>query len=73
VINEVKLLTDAEFLEMQVTSLKPPAGYTGLHTISFAGDYLYFDCKKPVFSLASSIWQLKRRLHLVKTLQTTGK
>jgi len=73
VINEVKLLTEKEFLEMPVTSLKPPVGYTGLHTISFAGDYLYFDCKKPVFSLASSIWQLKRRLHLVKAPQLSGK
>ncbi len=70
VINEVKLLTDTEFLEMQVTSLRPPVGYTGLHTISFAGDYLYFDCKKPVFSPASSVWQLKRRLRLVKPNQT---
>ncbi|MHC1774540.1 MAG: hypothetical protein AB9834_03920 [Lentimicrobium sp.] len=69
IINEVKLLTDAEFLEMQVTSLQPPVGYTGLHTISFAGDYLYFDCKKPVFSFVSFVWQLKRRLRLVKPTQ----
>ncbi len=73
VINEVKLLTDTEFLEMKVTSLKPPAGYTGLHTISFAGDYLYFDCKKPVFSMASTIWQLKRRLRLVRPNHIHGK
>jgi len=73
VINEVKLLTESEFLEMQVTSLRPPEGYTGLHTISFAGDYLFFDCKKPVFSLASTIWQLKRRLRLVKPDHTAGK
>lgn len=73
IINEVKLLTDTEFLEMQVTSLQPPVGYTGLHTISFAGDYLYFDCKKPVFSLASSIWQFKRRMRLVKAPQLSGK
>ncbi len=73
VINEVKLLTETEFLEMPVTSLKPPEGYTGLHTVSFAGDYLYFDCKKFVFSPASSIWQMKRRLRLVKPPPTAGK
>ncbi|MFH1121540.1 MAG: hypothetical protein V1775_17105 [Bacteroidota bacterium] len=66
VINEVKLLTESEFLEMPVTYLKPPAGYSGLHTLSFAGDFLYFDCKRSVFSVSSAIWQMKRRLRLVK-------
>lgn len=67
IINEVKLLTGKEFLEMPVSTLSPPKGFSGLHTISFAGDYLYFDCKKHVYSPASFKWQLKRRLRLVKS------
>lgn len=66
IINEVKLLTESEFLELPVTSLNPPRGYDGLHTISFSGDYLCFDAKKPVFSPASALWQIKRRLGLAK-------
>ncbi|NTW23299.1 MAG: hypothetical protein HGA37_01260 [Lentimicrobium sp.] len=73
VINEVKLLSDTGYLEMSVSSLVPPEGFEGLHTISFAGDYLYFDCKKPVFSFASFQWQLKRRLHLVNPNPVIGK
>jgi len=73
VINEVKLLSDTAYLEMSVSSLSPPRGFEGLHTISFAGDYLYFDCKKPVFSFASFKWQLKRRLHLVNPNPGIGK
>ena len=67
IINEVKLLTGKEFLEMPVSTLSPPKGFSGLHTISFAGDYLYFDCKEHVYSPASFKWQLKRRLRLVKS------
>lgn len=66
VINEVKLLTESEFLELPVATLNPPAGYDGLHTISFSGDYLCFDVKKAVFSPASALWQIKRRLGLAK-------
>ena len=61
IINEVKILTDSEFLEEPVNVVLPPKGYAGLHTLSFAGDYLFFDCKKHRFSPASFRNQLKRR------------
>lgn len=71
IINEVKLLTESEFLELPVTSLNPPGGYDGLHTISFSGDYLCFDAKKLVFSPASALWQIRRRLGMVKPHKPT--
>lgn len=61
-INEVKILSEEAFLEMPVSVLEPPEGFKGLHNISFAGDYMYFDCKKERFSPASFRWQLMRRL-----------
>ncbi len=61
VINEVKILTDGEFLEEPVNVVLPPEGYAGLHTLSFAEDYLFFDCKKHSFSPASFRYQIKRR------------
>lgn len=62
IINEVKILTDGEFLEEPANAVLPPQGYTGLHTLSFTGDYLFFDCKKHRFSSASFRQQIKRRL-----------
>lgn len=61
IINEVKILTEGEFLEEPVNVVLPPKGYSGLHTLSFAGDYLFFDCKKHSFSPASFRHQIKRR------------
>lgn len=61
IINEVKILTEGEFLEEPVSVVLPPKGYSGIHTLSFAGDYLYFDCKKHRFSPAAFRHQLKRR------------
>ena len=61
IINEVKILTEGEFLEEPVNVVLPPKGYSGIHTLSFAGDYLFFDCKKHRFSPASFRHQIKRR------------
>jgi len=65
IINEVKLLTDDSFLEMPVTTLLPPRGFDGIHTLSFAGDYMYFDCKKHIFIPEAFWWQLKNKLGLI--------
>lgn len=62
VINEVKILSEDAYLEMPVSVLEPPEGYTGLHNLSFAGDFMYFDCKKVRFSPANFHWQILRRM-----------
>lgn len=64
ILNEVKILTESEFLEEPVTVLKPPKGYQGIHTVSFAGNFMFFDCKKYKFSPASFRNQIFRRLHV---------
>ena len=66
VINEIIALSATTFVETPVATLEPPAGYSGMHTLSFAGDYLYFDVKKFVFIPSSALFQLKKRLRLVK-------
>ncbi|MBW6492174.1 MAG: hypothetical protein K0B15_13385 [Lentimicrobium sp.] len=63
IINEVKLLTESEFLEEPVNVLNPPKGYKGIHTLSFAGNFMYFDSKKFKFSPASFLHQMRRRIH----------
>lgn len=66
IIHEVKVLSEDSFLEMVVSVLEPPEGFKGLHTISFAGDFMYFDAKKSAFSPASFRYHLKRKLGLTK-------
>jgi len=66
VINEIKVLSEEVFLEMPVSVLEPPKGFSGIHNLSFAGDYMYFDCKRDHFSPASFRYQLLRRLGLVR-------
>ena len=70
VINEIKILSEEAFLEMPVSILKPPPGYKGIHNLSFAGDYMYFDCKKFVFSPASFLYQAGRRFRSKKHIST---
>jgi hypothetical protein len=67
IINEIKILSEGEFLEERVNVIFPPSGYSGIHTLSFAGDYLFFDAKKYRFSPASFRHQLLRRLGVKKT------
>lgn len=64
IINEIKLLTEDDFLEETVCVLMPPAGYSGIHNISFAGKHMFFDSKKYRFSPASFRNQIRRRLKL---------
>lgn len=66
IINEIKILTEDSFLEMAVNILEPPASFVGLHNISFAGDYMYFDCKKMGFSTANFFYQLKRKTGFIR-------
>lgn len=66
IINEVKILTEDSFLEMAVGVLDPPKGFEGIHNLSFAGDYMYFDCKKMAFSRANFFYQLKRKFGLAR-------
>jgi hypothetical protein len=66
IINEIKVLSETGFIEVPVATLEPPAGYSGLHTLSFAGGFLYFDVKKFVFIPSSSLFQFKKRLRLIK-------
>lgn len=66
IINEIKILSEDSFLEMAVNILEPPASFLGLHNISFAGDYMYFDCKKMGFSTANFFYQLKRKTGFIK-------
>ena len=66
IINEIKILSEDYFLEMAVSVLEPPASFSGLHNLSFAGDYMYFDCKKTGFSSANFMYQLKRKTGLIK-------
>ncbi len=66
IINEVKILSDESFLEMAVNVLEPPSGFTGLHTVSFAGDYMFFDCKRIGFSWANFFYQIKRKAGLIR-------
>lgn len=73
VINEIKVLSPNSFVEVPVNVLEPPAGFTGLHTLSFSGEYLYFDVKKMVFVPSAALFQLKRRLKLVKPPKATSK
>ncbi len=62
IINEIKILSEGEFLEERANVIFPPQGYSGIHTLSFAGDYLFFDSKKYRFSPASFRHQLLRQL-----------
>ena len=66
VINQIKALTATEFVETPVAAVEPPVGFSGLHTLSFSGDYLYFDAKKFVFISSSAKYQLKKRLRMAK-------
>lgn len=63
IINRVKLLTPDDYLEETANILLPPHGYKGIHTLSFAGKYMYFDSKKFKFSGAAF------RNHLLKKLK----
>lgn len=64
IINEIKLLTEDDFLEETVNVLMPPAGYSGIHNVSFAGKHMFFDSKKYRFSPAAFRHQIMRRLKL---------
>lgn len=66
IIHEVKLLSEDSFLEMAVSVLDPPAGFKGLHNISFASDFMYFDVKRMSFSPANFFYQIKRRIGLIR-------
>lgn len=66
IINEVKILSEESYLEMAISVLEPPVGFEGLHHVSFAGDYMFFDCKMMKFSRANFFNQLKRKLGLNK-------
>jgi hypothetical protein len=66
IINEVKILSEESFLEMAISVLEPPIGFEGLHNVSFAGDYMFFDCKNRSFSKANFFNQLKRKFGLNK-------
>lgn len=66
IINEVNILTGNAFLETPVGMVEPPAGFSGLHTISFAGDFLYFDSKKMVFSPAGFLQRLLQKIGRTK-------
>jgi hypothetical protein len=46
--------------------LEPPPGFTGLHNVSFAGDYMFFDCKRMAFSWSNFFYQLKRKTGLIR-------
>lgn len=66
IINEIKILSEGEFLEERANVIIPPQGYSGIHTLSFAGDFLFFDVKKYRFSPASFQHQVLRRLGVKK-------
>lgn len=67
IIHEVKLLSEDSFLEMAVSVLDPPSGFKGLHNISFASDFMYFDVKRKGFSPANFFYQIKRRVGLIRS------
>lgn len=62
ILNEVKILSEDSFLEITANVLEPPKGFTGLHNLSFAGDYMIFDCKRMKFSSSNFFYQIKRKL-----------
>lgn len=66
ILNEIKILSEDYFLEMAANVLEPPPSFKGLHNISFAGDYMFFDCKLMKFSMANFSYQLKRKLRLIR-------
>lgn len=66
IINEVKVLSEDSFLEMAVNVVGPPKGFEGLHNLSFAGDSMFFDCKRMRFSWANFFYQLKRKSGMTK-------
>lgn len=66
ILNEIKILSEDYFLEMAANVLEPPKPFEGLHNISFAGDFMFFDCKQMKFSLANFIYQIQRKIGIIR-------
>ncbi|MDD3743186.1 MAG: hypothetical protein PHX54_06135 [Lentimicrobiaceae bacterium] len=72
ILNEITALSATQFSETAVAVVEPPKGYRGLHTLSFAGNYLYFDVKNFTFVPSATLFQLFKRLGIAKSAKSNS-